>query len=72
MAEGRNRDWLHDYYPLAWLPFHIRQPIAEKIDVPSPSGRLGFEMFASLLDILPEKISLIKVSTVDKRNSIPT
>ena len=50
MAEGGAGrdpvDWTEDYYPLLWLPFHVRMKIADVLD--AATGVRGIEMFAEM------------------------
>ena len=59
--------WLRERYSLVYLPYHLRRLIAKELDVSSPSGMRGFEMFASQLGIIPRDISLMQVRHVGSR-----
>lgn len=59
MAEGGGHDWTQEYYPIAWLPYHVRQEIATFLD--TGTGDRGFEMFASLLRFTAPQTSNLRV-----------
>ena len=59
MAEGGGQDWTQEYYPIAWLPYHVRKEIADFLD--AGIGGRGFDMFASLLGFNPLEINNLRV-----------
>lgn len=53
-------DWSQEYYPILWLPYHVRAEIAKHLDAGSPSGERGIEMFGYYLRFTPQDIRYMR------------